>query len=193
MGRLTNFARFFIPAAMLVVGLILAASCADPRTDAVTGATQSTTQENVFPHPPGWTSFKSHGRTVLDDGTERCAECHGDDFGGAWTGISCLRCHVYPHPSGFSSVTEHGITAMEEGNSSCASVCHGNDYKGGHSGVSCFQCHQTYPHPANWLDAHGEAYFEVGHEGCATLCHGEDLEGGLSGSACSDCHGDYEK
>ncbi len=50
-------------------------------------------------HPVGWLTPSSpafHGHEVADDGDAQCAACHGADFLGGWSGVSCTTCHDYP-------------------------------------------------------------------------------------------------
>ena len=154
-------------------------------------------------HPDGWLDPSSepwHGTPVIAGGAESCSACHGEDYMGGWTGVSCFTCHNGPsgHPENFispSSETSHVLVVAEKGNESCA-ACHGADYQGGWAEISCYTCHDGGPsgHPATseWLspssdDFHGKALFELGEENCMT-CHGADYTGGTSGQSCYECH-----
>ncbi len=47
-------------------------------------------------HPASWmdtTSIDFHGRVALNSGLQTCAKCHGSDWKGKSTGVSCLDCH----------------------------------------------------------------------------------------------------
>ena len=178
---------------------------------------------SIFPHSSNWADVEKHGVTTLElfkDETdefigETCQNCHGSDFKGGNTGISCYKCHtVFPHPENWldtSSSDFHGLTAMEEGLSeTCGTECHGSDYSGGLSDKSCYSCHELFPHiedstaisdyfaneSSTWsdFDLHG-AYVQDSNAmisgDCASNCHGTDYSGGLSETSCFDCHQPY--
>ena len=155
-------------------------------------------------HPStGWlekTSPNYHGLKVAQTGPSVCAACHGEDYQGGTSGVSCYTCHNGPsgHPStgwfDSSSDNYHGLKVAQTGPSICA-ACHGEDYQGGTNGVSCYTCHDgPGGHPTGWLDNsnpkyHGAIVTSQGLSSCAA-CHGENLEGGTSGVSCSaeGCH-----
>lgn len=173
---------------LIIIGILL--SCSQPNQKAPTGTNWDDWEtNNQYPHLEGWKKYASHGIYTLNNDVARCAECHGVDFSGNWSKVSCYDCHQYPHADDWSSPYRHGKAVIEnEGPSTCAGVCHGVGYDGGDSKVSCFDCHQYYPHPKNWLSGHGNVLEEGGFDNCKTKCHGEDLTGGLSGISCWDCH-----
>ena len=53
-------------------------------------------------HPEEWNTVQSadfHGEKVLAAGYESCKSCHGIDFKGGKSGVSCNDCHAtFPHP-----------------------------------------------------------------------------------------------
>jgi hypothetical protein len=71
-----------------------------------------------------------------------CATCHGADYRGGWSEVSCYGCHDGPggHPIGWRGRNQHGDYAETYGIHPCA-ACHGQDYRGDWTGVSCYQCH----------------------------------------------------
>ncbi len=91
-----------------------------------------------------------HARLVETDGNSECTTCHGDDFRGGWSEVSCYSCHGggesgHPDPAEwFNSRSSlfHGKRLREGGVADCGR-CHGHDLTGGTSGVSCAECHST--------------------------------------------------
>jgi hypothetical protein len=91
-------------------------------------------------HPYGWeergaSSF--HGAAVEATGPAPCAACHGEDYAGGWSGVSCSECHAggpSGHPAGW--LESHG----QSQNTTCAR-CHGIYPGSGSSGLSCGDCH----------------------------------------------------
>ncbi|MBN2290722.1 MAG: hypothetical protein JXQ83_15415 [Candidatus Glassbacteria bacterium] len=151
-------------------------------------------------HPEGWFDRSSagyHGLRVATEGKAFCTPCHGSDYQGGLTGVSCYACHNGPsgHPEGWferSSDNYHGWRVAAEGKAFCT-ACHGSDYSGGLAGVSCYACHNgPSGHPQGWFDKnsiyyHGRRVAVNGHSYCAP-CHGEDYLGGTVGVSCFTCH-----
>jgi uncharacterized CHY-type Zn-finger protein len=152
-------------------------------------------------HPTGWIDPSSEnflGLRIRASGIGECAPCHGEDYQGGTSGVSCYSCHEGPsgHPIGWfdsSSDNYHGLKVAAEGPSVCA-ACHGEDYKGGVVDVSCYTCHNgPGGHPSTgWFDSssdnyHGLKVAQTGPSDCAA-CHGEDYKGGTSGVSCYTCH-----
>ena len=162
-------------------------------------------------HPRDWTdqdSENSHLAKITVTGTEGCKSCHGQDYKGGTSYVSCYQCHAggsSGHPAysiwvGSPNSTDfHG----EEDSQRCM-ICHGDDYLGGTSGVSCYQCHdgpsgygcQDFTPPSTHTELEEkddcEAFHMPGFEdpfdnNCST-CHGTDLAGGFAPS-CFICHG----
>ena len=160
-----------------------------------------------YPHSDGWNSASSqnfHGLQLKNSVYELadCQPCHGTDFDGGRSEVSCNACHAsYPHKPSWSNKNSpefHG-SYLKQNNWSLDACqnCHGSDYQGGSSGVSCFTCHDIYPHDDNWLvedteGFHGE-YLESrdwDNSSCKN-CHGDDLMGGRTEISCFTCHGSY--
>lgn len=169
--------------------------------------------ENVEPipsvsHPKEWIiegSNQFHGTKVKSSGLSSCKSCHGVDYNGGESNVSCYssKCHAIDHGNSSwgvdtASVKFHGVylknidwTVIE------CSACHGSDYQGGSSGVSCFTCHENYPHPENWSEEdsdgfHGEYLENVnGDISSCQSCHGDDLNGGRTEISCFSCHDSY--
>jgi hypothetical protein len=100
-------------------------------------------------HPGGWANAAApafHGAAVASDGPAPCADCHGGDFRGGWSEVSCFTCHAggpSGHPEGWMiprSASFHGQIVLTEGVMDC-SRCHGFGLGGGTSGVACADCH----------------------------------------------------
>ena len=121
----------------------------------------------VSTHPDGWVSPTSdvfHGDFVNEGASkgENCASCHGADFSGGPSNVSCYTCHaIYPHPDEFrfpSQVNFHGKTVAQVANwdlSQCQS-CHGTDYAGaGVAEKNCLACHTAPNGPEDCSTCHG--------------------------------------
>jgi hypothetical protein len=93
-------------------------------------------------HPTGWSDGRVHGAEVMANSATSCTACHGSDYMGGTSGVSCYTCHDGPggHPTGWSRPSVHGAEVRANGSESCA-LCHGADYRGGWTGVSCYRCH----------------------------------------------------
>ena len=154
-------------------------------------------------HPDSWNIVASedfHGTKVLDVGFESCTSCHGKQFEGGDSQVSCFKCHEsYPHSDDWLANSEFSHNDYLKANSweleSCAE-CHGADLTGGDSKVSCYTCH-NYPHSDSWLVAsnsefHGEYIKskEYDNSSCAN-CHGVNYSGGNSEVSCFTCHESY--
>jgi hypothetical protein len=95
-------------------------------------------------HPANWADHMQHGRNgaelapvVTTDpavpvmaGLAHCTKCHGDDYLGGVTGISCKACHTKaPHPdkpwlSTSAALSSHTMTAYQ--NAPACYKCHAN-------------------------------------------------------------------
>ncbi len=162
-------------------------------------------------HPSEWTdqnSEESHIAKSITAGTVACQTCHGEDYEGGISEVSCYQCHNGPsgHPDysiwvrSSDSPDFHGKDNIER-----CKTCHGDDYEGGVSEVSCYQCHDgpggygcpdfTPPSNHTVLQERDDCYalhrpgFEDPLENGCTICHGTDLTGNY-GPSCFTCHGD---
>lgn len=169
----------------------------------------------VSTHPDGWVSPQSdefHGTFVLESASkgDNCATCHGEDFAGGTSGVSCYQCHAaYPHPDDFkfpSQANFHGKTVAQVAHwdlSECQS-CHGEDYAGkGVDEKNCRTCHTAADGPEDCQTCHGGEFNAAppedlsGHSDpmfAGVGAHQEHLQDGdlwTTGSvaaACSNCH-----
>jgi len=121
----------------------------------------------VSTHPDGWVNPQSdvfHGDFVNEGASKgaNCATCHGEDFSGGESNVSCYSCHAaYPHPDQFkfpSQANFHGKTVAQVANwdlSECQS-CHGADYAGaGLAEKNCRTCHTAPDGPEDCQTCHG--------------------------------------
>lgn len=115
-------------------------------------------------HPEGWllkSSDNFHGKYLAAKNFkyDNCISCHGSDFSGGITSVSCNDCHIV-HPEGFADSTialphfeflRNNGFKLEE-----CRVCHQEDYSGGLTGVSCMQCHVSAEGPEACNTCHGD-------------------------------------
>ncbi|UCG78099.1 MAG: hypothetical protein JSV21_11165 [Nitrospirota bacterium] len=150
-------------------------------------------------HPNPFSDPDTHGAVAkaapgFTSGFAFCSACHGTDFSGGISGISCYTCHGVsaPHsPQPWRNGRTHIDTHFDNADS-CAE-CHYNDPinpapQPGSPG--CFNstlCHAGV-HDTAWTTDHVlTARFD--QSSCSTSnCHGTDLTGGLSGISCYRCH-----
>lgn len=150
-------------------------------------------EADVTTHPEGW--LEAHGKAVLEESLSQnsCQSCHGENFTGGSSGISCYDCHTYPHLPAWNkpeSDAFHGKVAKEKGLNEC-STCHGANFKANEDVTSCYDCH-TFPHQEGWMERkspqfHGAVVKQLGEQECQG-CHGTDFMGGTSEVSCYDCH-----
>ena len=102
-----------------------------------------------YPHKPAWgdsaSSHNFHGASVIAAGNpNECKSCHGTDYKGGNSRVSCFTCHVnFPHPAYWTkpdSLLYHGNIVENSGDAACR-LCHGSDLSGGNTGVACADCH----------------------------------------------------
>lgn len=181
---------------LLIIGLAFLGGC---------GSSTPNTETSVSgegEHAAGWLPA-GHMIAARADQTV-CTECHGSDYLGGITRVSCSSCHlggkdaIHPLDWGLNTATLHGAYVNTNGTAACANAaCHGSDLAGvTNSGPSCTSCHlsdNTSVHPLSWTNItidHAAYVNSNGATGCSnTSCHGTNL-GGVTGSgpACSACH-----
>lgn len=156
-------------------------------------------------HPNNWAEMSvqdNHGAKVREAGLVSCAECHGKDYRGGASKVSCFKCHEdYPHGSDWMTAdnagSHGGYVAQKNFDLRSCQPCHGADYQGGNGKESCFKCHKSYPHAVEWLTS-GNAKFHGAYvQGQSydmvecQVCHGEDFKGGQGKESCFKCHASY--
>jgi hypothetical protein len=120
----------------------------------------------VGTHPADWNNPQSeqfHGLVVTQTGPASCQSCHGEEYEGGTSDISCYTCHAgFPHPEGFlqpGSPNYHATYIKNVINYNIISCknCHGSSYAGGSSGVSCKTsgCHTQSAGPQACNTCHG--------------------------------------
>lgn len=120
----------------------------------------------VGPHPSNWNNPNSqqfHGAVVIEGGAGGCTSCHGSNFQGGSSGVSCYTCHgSYPHPGDYlapESPNFHGNYLRTAGNWNLQECqeCHGSKYSGANTGLSCKTsgCHINPDGPEACNTCHG--------------------------------------
>jgi predicted CxxxxCH...CXXCH cytochrome family protein len=118
-------------------------------------------------HLPSWvdaTSANFHGSAANQD-MKTCLKCHGSDFNGGSSKVSCIACHNQAganiHGRGWetpSSPNFHGkYIASKSWDMRPCQPCHGTSYTGGSTPVPCTTCHTQVGGPENCATCHGTA------------------------------------
>ncbi len=160
-------------------------------------------------HVGDW--LDDHGKVAKEaptanDGFAACEACHGSDFSGGSSEVSCFGCHGVPapHPEAEVWLAEH--TNTNEGNAPVCALCHHNNNPApapDGTEIGCFNATLCHVHPRDWLDRdqHGAAAKArpdgsefLGFASCNTpACHGVAFDGVVTGTAfapsCFGCHG----
>jgi predicted CxxxxCH...CXXCH cytochrome family protein len=182
---------------LFVCFLTLTASfigCSDPNA-------QSPINSDTGSHAANWLPA-AHMAAATSD-LDSCSACHGADFNGGISGVSCTACHLGSstsvHPANWIPVySTHGPYVNTNSTNACANrYCHGSSLTGvPNSGPSCTLCHLGSPtsvHPADWVpvySTHGPYVKANSTSACANqYCHGLSLTGvANSGPSCTSCH-----
>ena len=187
-----------ITAVLLITGLLFMGGCSSssPNSKAAYDADSG--------HAEGWLPA-GHMNAARADQTV-CTECHGTNFLGGFSGVTCMGCHLggptVMHPQDWTGSriwSKHAAYAGSGGTSACATIfCHGSALRGVQdSGPSCTSCHlggEASAHPLDWdllaTTKHAAYVAGYGNTSCANAaCHGTALSGVEgSGSSCSSCH-----
>jgi hypothetical protein len=186
--------KLYVSIALLCAGVVLWSGCSDDK--------------NPLPsksHPDAWSQMSvsdNHGAKVLQSGLASCAECHGKDYTGDASKVSCYKCHAdYPHSQDWLASGKegsHGAYLNKKSyNLSSCQPCHGSDFQGGTGKASCFKCHATYPHASDWMAKDKEKFHgrylanaKYALAECQ-LCHGADYKGGDTKTSCYKCHNSF--
>lgn len=139
-------------------------------------------------HIASW--ITDHGPAYLSD-TTICVECHGTDFHGGITSVSCfsasfggMTCHAngpgHVDPTSWRNPAQHGAAAKATPNAATLSgfavceICHGTTFQGiAAYSPACDSCHGgSAPHPTSWIT---QTYFHMdtnpGNAPVCSLCH----------------------
>lgn len=148
-----------------------------------------------------WDTYAGHGQYVMNDlsgDPDSCKLCHGNDYLGGLSHVSCKSCHTsFPHDAAdWDTGTGHGdyVQTTLGGDLTECKGCHGNDLTGGTAGVGCTSCHANYPHSvvSGWSGSvHGSTALPPAGRDTCKGCHGADLLGGSSGVSCKSCHASF--
>jgi len=197
---------FLILLILSILGSVLLSGCSSANNKQSGSIDLSTGR-----HITNWSSPTIHGASAKSqsNGFSICQECHGNDFSGGITSLSCFSCHGVnaPHASKPWRGGVYTHTNTDQGNAAVCAQCHMN---GANSTVvpatpapagtapGCFNntlCHAQTGHAAGWSDPaqHGVAAKSApaattGFAQCET-CHGTDFSGGAAQTSCFTCHG----
>lgn len=151
------------PAAILVLGSLLLASCGDLKKEWNSPASAVSTV-----HPEDWGKAGTpdfHGVYLKGKNWKEteCTQCHGLTYAGGTSGVSCFPCHdAYPHSVKFTPY-HNGYLQQNNFPLKKCQLCHGASYNGG--SVVTVGC--------------GEFSF----------CHSDRNGAPKSPEACNTCHG----
>lgn len=146
-------------------------------------------------HEDGFAAPAVHGPAALPDMTA-CQSCHGTDYAGGTSGVSCNACHA--------------TAGFPDWRTSCT-FCHGAPPAAPHTqSTNCAACHATTVAPDGTILEGGDhmngaidgagghasgfaaptVHGPVALAGLASCrsCHGNDYAGGTSGTSCNACH-----
>jgi predicted CxxxxCH...CXXCH cytochrome family protein len=170
------------------------------------------------PGTPAWDDPQVHGATAKkapgSSGFASCQICHGGDFSGGGSGVSCFSCHATsPHPADWKSGDRYRHDNTATGNAAACAVCH----RSAAGTPGCFNntlCHGegAVPHPVGipawYATPPGAQVHGTGPNGAKAApsptagflhcqgCHGSgtDFAGGTAGVSCTNnpdaaCHG----
>lgn len=194
---------------LLSLTLVSLSGCGDKNS-------QATFDSQSNAHPAGW--LPSGHLAEAKARILNCTECHGNDFEGGISKVSCTQCHpltngntfaIHPVQWGNFAYALHADFVKANGNTTCAvAACHGSDLLGvANSGPSCaINCHMAgtaqAPQKHAWDSAANVsghiAYFAtnpINYDSCRNhACHGgegtKEIPPGvfLSGPSCLNCH-----
>ncbi len=181
---------------IFISGLLMIGGCGSSTPNAKAPFNADTQQ-----HAANW--LPAGHKVAAQEDLNDCAQCHGSDFAGGISLVSCSQCHlggynsVHPAAWGTSVDLNHGPYVQSNGDMACANAsCHGTALTGvDQSGPSCTSCHIggiDSSHPTNWgtpIALNHAPYVAVnGTSSCANAaCHGTDLKGS-TGPSCTLCH-----
>jgi len=190
----------------LLLSLVALSGCGDKSSQ---GTFDPATGKHVDPATWRISTHKIHAQANI----AACTECHGSDFTGGVSNVSCTQCHLggpdSAHPLSWGRNTPGDTASIIIGHkvtvnpTTCTtSACHATG--GAAQQKLCTSCHTFSPimkHPDNTdfdnnFDitnpaSHGYHFRTLGGNKAtcaAASCHGTDLSGGLVGPSCKTCH-----
>lgn len=111
--------------------------------------------------PVDWAS--NHGTTYVQY-QKQCQNCHGKDFLGGTSQVSCGECHLLPHAVPFIHFSSHTKVLALQNNTNLCTPCHGSAFQGGKVAPACGKCHTNLP-------IGGDLSSSVPKPGECTSCH----------------------
>jgi predicted CxxxxCH...CXXCH cytochrome family protein len=157
---MSTFTQILRPVAVLAFAAAFMAGCADLKDDI-----PAPTDSGISVHQAGWTDPESeqfHGTQIAAGGSDMrsCQKCHGADYSGGVTGVSCTTCHT-DNAGPENCTTCHGgpnspapptDLAGNTASSSPGVGAHAKHVLGGSTGakVWCYECHTV---PGSVYDA----------------------------------------
>ena len=145
---------------------LLIAACSSPNS-------KSNFNPDTGQHVSNWYPSGHKAAALVE--TASCAECHGSDYKGGISGVSCRRCHINKTPGSFSCSECHGYPPTTDNHTSHV-----------FQNVSCIDCHVdtvgTSRHNNGIVDIAISSAYNA-NSGPATYA--------ASGNTCSNvrCHG----
>jgi predicted CxxxxCH...CXXCH cytochrome family protein len=163
---------------LLIAAVLIIAACSDSNK-------QQIFDPETGKHIANW--ITDHRAAFLSD-PGRCTPCHGTDYRGGISGVSCYSanyggtaCHANGpgHAAGWATPTVHGPAAKSAPNASAmrgfstCQICHGTDFTGGFSNRACAACHGgSAPHPQSWIRiTYTHTNTDTGNAPVCALCH----------------------
>lgn len=139
---------------ILAIPLLVWMACSDPQN------APTSVDNEVSVHAPGWMDQASpnfHGTALGQKNYDAgdCRQCHGNNFAGGTSDVSCRTCHAsYPYPANFSNGHTSYVKGTNYDLNSCQS-CHGKDYSLKKIDKSCLTCHTQANGPEACNTCHG--------------------------------------
>ncbi|HPI40012.1 MAG TPA: cytochrome c3 family protein [Pseudobdellovibrionaceae bacterium] len=149
----------------------------------------------IYPHSESFIKGQ-HGPSYYQD-SKTCKSCHGEDFSGGTSKISCTTCHQsFPHTPGWSMPSNHAKTYLlgtTENKQQCLK-CHqsnGSVSQSLNPAMSCNSCHSTFPHAEDFVIQHKDRAKE--NSGACIDCHNRSIKHVSTLKekiSCNTCHGE---
>ncbi len=168
--------------------MVFVMSCSDPNKQAPFNADSG--------HPANW--LPAAHMTAAETGLDSCKSCHGTDFSGGISEVSCTLCHmgnattIHPLAWQGDACSNHGDYALNNGTTGCANAwCHGTSLGGvSESGPSCTKCHTPIPTSHICGTCHGIPPDGLAPAGNVypNLPGAHGVHSALNGITCEVCH-----